>query len=122
MPNPSLRRTPPLTSPNRVAFLTRANLGGTPTYAGDNHVSSTNLDHTQREIKSSLWGRVLTNEPGIVTHVIKPHLVDSEVVDAIKQTLVENPELKAACNLLFKNVVAEKDMYMPMVSARIGYC
>ena len=119
MSNPSLPHTPP---PNRATSGTLIKLGATPTRAGDNFVSSTNLGHTQQEIKSSLWGRILRNEPGLITHLIKPHLVDSSLVTAIEQALGENTELKAARDLLFRNAVPEKQMYMPMVSARVGYC
>ena len=118
MSNPSPPRTPP---PNRATFGTLANIGATPTRAGDNFVSSTNIGHTQQEIKSSLWGRILWNEPGIITHLIKPHLVDSGLVAAIEQSLSEDTELKAARNLLFKNAVPEKQMYIPMVSSCVIY-
>ena len=100
--------------------LTRPNfnlLGATPTRAGDNYVSSTNLGHTQREIKSSLWGRILRNELKFVENLIKPHLVDNVLVDAIEQAIGNNPELKAARDLLFENKVPESQMYTPMVSA-----
>ena len=117
MPNPS----PPHTPPPQLPFGTLAKLGATPTRAGDNFVSSTDLGHTQQEIKSSLWGRILRNEPGIITHLIKPHLVDSGLVAAIEQALDESTELKAARDILFKNAVPEKQMYMPMVSAWVGY-
>ena len=113
MSNPSPPHTPPT---NHATFGTLSNIGATPTRAGDNFVSSTNLGHTQQEIKSSLWGRILRNEPGIITHLIKPHLVDDNLVAAIEQALGENTELKAARDLLFKNAVPEKQMYMPMVS------
>ena len=118
MSNPS----PPYTLPKRATFGTLANRGATPTRAGDNFVSSTNLGHTQQEIKSSLWGRILRNEPGLITHLIKPHLVDNDLVAAIEQALDENTEYKAARDLLFENMVPEKQMYTPMVSARVGYC
>lgn len=93
-----------------------------PTRAGDNFVSSTNLGHTQQEIKSGLWGRILGNEPGVIEHLIKPHLVDNTLVDAIERAMGKNAELMAARDLLFKNVVPEKKMYTPMVSARVHYC
>ena len=118
MSNPS----PPDTPPPQLPFGTLAKLGATPTRAGDNFVSSTDLGHTQQEIKSSLWGRILRNEPGIITHLIKPHLVDSNLVAAIEQALDKNTELEAARDILFKNAVPEKEMYMPMVSAWVGYC
>ena len=121
MSNPSPFRTPPHPA-NWPTFLTPAKLGATPTRAGNNYVSSTNLGHTQQEIKSSLHDRVLGNEPGIITRLIKPHLVDSNLVAAIEQALGENVELKAARDLLFENKVPEKEMYTPMVSARVGYC
>ena len=111
MSNPS----PPHTPPNRTTFGTLSNIGATPTRAGDNFVSSNNLGHTQQEIKSSLWGRILRNEPGIITHLIKPHLVDNNLVAAIEQALGEDTELNAARDLLFKNAVPEKPMYLPMV-------
>ena len=122
MSNPSLLRTPPHNPGNRRTSLTPAKLGATPTRAGDNFTSSTNLGHTQQEIKSSLWRRVLWNEPGLLNHVIKPYLVHNDVVAAIERALGENPELEAARDLLFKNAVPEKEMYMPMVSAQVGYC
>ena len=118
MSNPS----PPHTPPKRATFGTLANRGATPTRAGNNFVSSTNLGHTQREIKFSLWGRILRNEPGLITHLIKPHLVDNDLVAAIEQDLSENTEFKAARDLLFENVVPEKQMYTPMVSPRVDYC
>ena len=118
MSNPS----PPYTPPKRATFGTFAKLGATPTRAGDNFVSSTNLGHTQQEIKSSLWGRILRNEPGLITHLIKPHLVDNDLVATIEQALDENTEYKAARDLLFENMVPEKQMYTAMVSARGGYC
>ena len=92
-------------------------LGATPTRAGNNFVSSTNLGHTQHEIKSSLWGRILMNEPHFVEHLIKPHLVDDQLVVAIERVMGENAELKAARDLLFENAVPELRMYTPMVSA-----
>ena len=93
-------------------------LGATSTRAGDNFVSSTKLGHTsQQEIKSSLWGRILWNEPGFIKHLIKPHLVDNTLVAAIEQAIGENPELKAARDLLFQNSIPENKMYAPMVSA-----
>ena len=117
MSNPS----PPHTPPKRATFGTLAKHGATPTRAGDNFVSSTNLGHTQQEIKSSLWGRILRNEPGLITHLIKPHLVDNNLVTAIEQAMGKNTEFEAARDLLFKNAVPEKQMYTPMVSARVGY-
>ena len=114
--------SPPHTPPKRATFGTLAKRGATPTRAGNNFVSSTNLGHTQQEIKSSLWGRILRNEPGLITHLIKPHLVENDLVAAIEQALDENTEYKAARDLLFKNEVPEKQMYKPMVSARVGYC
>jgi hypothetical protein len=87
-----------------------------------NIASSTDLSHTQQEIKASLWGRILRNEPGIITNLIKPHLVDSTLVDAIERAMHENPELKAARDLLFRDVALENEMYMPMVSACVGNC
>ena len=113
MSNPSLPHTPP----KRATFGTLAKRGATPTRAGDNFVSSTNLGHTQQEIKSSLWGRILRNEPGLITHLIKPHLVDNNLVTAIEQAMGKNTELEAALDLLFENAVPEKQMYTPMVSA-----
>src|ERR1700679_4286092 len=89
----------------------------TPTRAGNNLVSSTELGHTQQEIKSSLWGRILKNEPKFVENLIKPHLVDNILVAAIEQAIHERTELKAAHGLLFENTIPEKDMYAPMVSA-----
>ncbi len=120
MSNPSLLRTPPHTT-RHPTFLTPDKLGATPTRAGDNFTSSTSLGHTQQEIKSSLYGRIFGNEPGIIKQLVKPELVDSNLVAAIEQALGENAELKAARDLLFENKVPEKDMYMPMVSARVGY-
>ena len=90
--------------------------GATPTRAGDNFISSTKLDHTQQEIKSSLWGQIHSNEPEFVRQVIKPHLVDNTLVAAIEQAIGKNTELEAACDLLFQNRVPEKQMYLPMVS------
>ena len=98
------------------------NLGATPTCAGDNFVSSTNLGHTQQEIRSSLWGRILSNEPGLVENLTKPHLVDGTLVAAIEEAIGKNAELKAARDLLFKSVVPEIQMYTPMVSAWVEYC
>jgi len=119
MSNLSPHHTPLRKPRNRTTFN---NLGATPTRAGDNFVSSTNLGHTQQEIKSSLWGRILRNEPEIIKHLIKPHLVDGNLVAAIEQALGERTELKAARDILFANAVPEKQMYMPMVSACVGYC
>jgi len=119
MSNPSSSRTPLRKPRNRLIFDKH---GATPTRAGDNFVSSTDLGHTQQEIKSSLWGRILRNEPGIITDLIKPHLVDGNLVAAIEQALGESPELKAARDLLFKNAVPEDQMYTPMVSVCVGYC
>jgi hypothetical protein len=116
MSNPSLPRTPRRKPRNRATVGTLGKLGATPTRAGDNFVSSTDLGHTQQEIKSSLWGRILRNEPGIITHLIKPHLVDNVLVAAIERAMGQNTELKAARDLLFENGVPEKDMYLPMVS------
>ena len=107
--------------PHKYANITGP-LGATPTRAGDNFVSSTKLGHTQQEIKSSLWGRILRNEPGFIKHVIKPHLVDDTLVSAIEQAISENIELKSARDLLFQNAVPENKMYTPMVSACVDYC
>ena len=96
-------------------------LGATPTRAGNNFLSSTNLGHTQKEIKSSLWNRIFDNEPGIIKDLIKPHLVDSILVTAIERALGENAELEEARDLLFNNLVPETQMYAPMVSAGVGY-
>jgi hypothetical protein len=96
--------------------------GATPTRAGDNFVSSTKLGHTQQEIKSSLWGRVLKNGPEFIERLVKPHLVDNTLVDAIEHAMSGNAELKAARNLLFKNAIPEKEMYTPMVSVCVHYC
>ena len=97
-------------------------LGGTPIRASDNFVSSTNLGHTQQEIKSSLWGRILNNQQGLVENLIKPHLVESSLVDAIEHAIDESAELKAARRRLFKNEVPEKQMYTPMVSVYVDHC
>ena len=114
---------PPHTPPRQHKHAnTIGPLGATPTRAGDNFVSSTNLGHTQQEIKSSLWGRILRNEPGFIKHVIKPHLVDDTLVAAIEQAIVENTEFKAARDLLFQNAVPEQKMYTPMVSACVLHC
>lgn len=118
MSNPSPLRI----APRPANWPTSLKLGATPTRAGNNLISSTDLGHTQQEIRSSLYDRILGNEPGIITHLIKPHLVDSNLVAAIEQALGENAELKAARDLLFENKVPEKEMYMPMVSALVGYC
>jgi len=114
-PPPSKRR-------NRTTFGKPAAHGATPTRAGNHYASSTNLGHTQQEIKSSLWGRILRNEPGIIKDLIKPDLVDSDLVAAIEQALGGNAELKAARDLLFDNSVREKEMYTPMVSICVSYC
>ena len=119
MSNPRSPHTPPPKPPKRANFNL---LGATPTRAGDNYVSSTNLGHTQQEIKSSLWGRILRNEPKLVENLIKPHLVDNNLVDAIDQAMGEDTELKAARDLLFENAVPEKEMYTPMVSSCVDYC
>jgi len=116
MSNSSPPRTPPLKPRKRANPSLFDNLGATPTRAGNNFVSSTNLGHTQQEIKSSLWGRILRNEPLLVEHLIRPHLVDNSLVAAIEQAIGEDTELKAARDLLFEAVL-EKQMYMPMVSA-----
>ena len=113
MSNPP--HTPP-PKPHKYANIIGP-LGATPTRAGNNFVSSTNLGHTQQEIKSSLWGRILRNEPGFIKHVIKPHLVDDTLVTAIERVINENTEFKAARDLLFQNAVPENKMYTPMVSA-----
>ena len=118
MSNPP--HTPPL-KPHKYANI-MGPLGATPTRAGDNFVSSTKLGHTQQEIKSSLWGRILRNEPGFIKHLIKPHLVDDTLVTTIEQAIRENAELKAARDLLFQNAVPENEMYTPMVSACVDYC
>ena len=107
---------------NCATFATFATLGATPTRAGNHYASSTNLGHTQQEIKSSLWGRILRNEPGIIKDLIKPDLVDSNLVAAIEQALGENAELKATCDHLFDNSFLEEEMYTPMVSTSVGYC
>ena len=119
MSDHSPHRAPPSKPHNHTTFGKRF---ATPTRAGTNYVSSTNLGHTQQEIKSSLWGRTLRNEPEIINQLIKPHLVDSHLVAAIEQALGENAELRAARDLLFKNAVPEKQMYTPMVSVSVGYC
>ena len=115
---------PPYTPPPKPHKYTHiiGRLGATPTRAGDNFVSSTKLGHTQQEIKSSLWGRILRNEPGFINHVIKPHLVDDALVAAIEQAIGENAEFKAARDLLFQNAVPENKMYTPMVSACVYHC
>jgi len=118
MSNPRPPHTPPK-PPKRANFNLH---GATPTRAGDNYVSSTNLGHTQQEIKPSLWGRILRNEPKLVENLIKPHLVDNVLVAAIEQTMDKNSELKAARDLLFENAVREKQMYTPMVSPCVDYC
>src|SRR5258706_5786776 len=107
---------------NCATFASYATLGATQTRAGNNYASSTNLGHTQQEIKSSLWGRILRNEPGIIKDLIKPDLVDSDLVAAIEQGLGENAELKATCDHLFDNSFLEEEMYTPMVSTSVGYC
>ena len=48
--------------------------------------------------------------------------MDDNLVAAIEQALGENIELTAARGVLFANSVPEKQMYMPMVSARVRYC
>ena len=118
MSNPP--HTPP-PKPHKYANIIGP-LGATPTRAGDNFVSSTKLGHTQQEIKSSLWGRILRNEPGFIKHLIKPHLVDDTLVATIEQAISENPELKAARDLLFQNSAPESKMYAPMVSVYVGCC
>jgi hypothetical protein len=103
----------PLRKPRNGATLgTLGKLGVTPTRAGDNFVSSTDLGHTQKEIKTFLWSRILRNEPGITTHLIKPHLVDSDLVAAIERAVGQNTELKA---LLFESGVPDKQMCISMV-------
>jgi len=104
MSNPPPLRTPPRKPRKRANPALFDNLGATSTRAGDNFVSSTNLGHTQQEIKSSLWGRILRDEPLLVEHLIRPHLVDNGLVAAIEQAIDENIELKAARDLLFKNL------------------
>jgi hypothetical protein len=72
-------------SPHTPKPRNRANfpqLGATPTRAGNNYTSSTNLGHTQEEIKSSLWGRIVKNDAEFVTRLIKPDLVDDRLVTA----------------------------------------
>ena len=96
-------------------YNTIGSLGATLTGVGDNFVSSTKVGHTQQEIKSSLRGRILRNEPGFIKHVIKPHLVDGTLVAAIERVIGENTEFKAARDLLFQNAVPENKMYTPMV-------
>jgi hypothetical protein len=96
--------------------------GATPTRGGTNFLSSTNLGHTQQEIKSSLWGRILKNHPGFVDNLIKPHLVESSLVDAIEHAIDESTELKTARRRLIQNAVPEKQMYAPMVSVYVDYC
>jgi hypothetical protein len=90
--------------------------------AGDNFRSSTHLGQTQQEIKSSLWGRILKNHPGFVDNLIKPHLVESSLVDAIEHAIDESTELKAARRRLVQNAVPERQMYAPMVSVYVDYC
>ncbi len=68
--------------PNLPTLGTLATLGATPTRVDDNFVSPTNPGHTQQKIKSSLWGRILRNEPGIITHLIKPYLLRISIVAA----------------------------------------
>jgi hypothetical protein len=109
-------RTPRPERPNRAKYGPLGKPGATPTRAGDNFVSSTKLGHTQQEIKSSLWGRVLRNEPEFVEKLVNPHLVDNNLVAAIEHAMRENAELKSAHDLVFKNGIPEKDMYTPMVS------
>ena len=113
---------PPRAPPPKPLNRALATRGATPTRAGNNFVSSTNLGHTQQEIKTSLWGRIRKNEPGIIKNLIKPHLVDNNLVAAVEQAIGGNAELKAARDLLFDNLVPEKQMYTPMVSVCVGYC
>ena len=96
--------------------------GATPTRAGNHFTSSTNLEHTQQEIKTSLWGRIHRNDTGIIEHLIKPQCVDSDLVASIERALGENAGLQAACDILLRNAVPEMEMYQPMVSVCVSYC
>ena len=96
-------------------------VGATPTRASNNFASSTSLTHTQQEIKSSIWARIIKNQPGLIENLIKPHLIESSLVAAIEHAIAESTKLKAARDLLFKNTVPEKQMYTPMVSVYVDY-
>ena len=110
---------PPNTTPNSHSPLVS---GATPTQAGDQFISSTNLGYMQQEIKTPLSGHILSNDTGIIEHLIKPQFVNSDLVASIEQALGENAGLQAACDILLKNAVHEKEMYKPMVSVCISHC
>jgi hypothetical protein len=91
------------------------NTNGTPTRAGNNFRSSTKIGETQREIRASLWGRVLVDDPHLVKNLIKPHVVDNALVTTIAASINQEKELKAAYDILVDNKVKEAAMYDPMV-------
>lgn len=91
----------------------------TPIRAGNNFRSSTKIGETQREIRASLWGRVLVDDPHLVKNLIKPHVVDTSLVTAIATSIDQNEELKVAHDTLVDNKVKEAAMYNPMVRESI---
>ena len=91
------------------------NANATPIRAGNNFRSSTKIGETQREIRASLWGRVLVDDPHLVKNLIKPHVVDDALVTTIASSINQEKELKAAYDILVNNKVKEAAMYDPMV-------
>lgn len=87
----------------------------TPIRSGNNFRSSTKIGETQQEIRASLWGRVLVDDPHLVKNLIKPHVVDNTLVATIATSINQREELKAAYNILVENKVKEAAMYDPMV-------
>ena len=86
-----------------------------PICSGNNLHSSTKIGETQQEIRASLWGRVLVDDPHLVKNLIKPHVVDNALVATIATSISQKEELKAAYNILVENKVKEAAMYDPMV-------
>lgn len=91
------------------------NMNATPIRAGNNFRSSTKIGETQQEIRASLWGRVLFDDPHLVNNLIKPHLVDNALVTTIATSINQSEGLKAAYEILVDNKVKEAAMYDPMV-------
>ena len=83
--------------------------------SGNNLHSSTKIGETQQEIRASLWGRVLVDDPHLVKNLIKPHVIENALVTTIAASINQREELKAAYDILVENKVKEAEMYDRMV-------